>query len=181
MFISKASPSSSRDELEWDIPSDIPSEISSDIPSDIVLPIAPPDDFDAFNTTERIIGGAPVTIDRFPWQISLRFQNRHICGGSILSARNGLTAAHCLDIRQAAAVYSALVGTNNRLNTADGFATPLARFTLHPQWHRPTIQNDVAVIQFVQALPLSQRIRPISLPAQNAPVPHGASAVVSGW
>lgn len=44
----------------------------------------------------RIVGGSAVDITSYPWQLSLRRSNSHICGASIISANWALTAAHCV-------------------------------------------------------------------------------------
>ena len=46
---------------------------------------------------DRIVGGSKTTIESVPYQVSLRYFNNHICGGSIISHSWVLTAAHCLD------------------------------------------------------------------------------------
>jgi secreted trypsin-like serine protease len=43
----------------------------------------------------RIIGGEPATLGQIPWQASLRINNKHTCGGSILTDRWVISAAHC--------------------------------------------------------------------------------------
>ncbi len=53
-----------------------------------------------FNT--KVVGGIDATIDQAPWQVSLTlFQGyvmAHFCGGSIISSKFVLTAAHCCDV-----------------------------------------------------------------------------------
>lgn len=46
--------------------------------------------------TNRIVGGNEAVPGQFPYQISLRKDDAHICGGSIITADWILTAAHCV-------------------------------------------------------------------------------------
>ncbi|XP_028982173.1 chymotrypsin-like [Diachasma alloeum] len=51
-------------------------------------------------TPQRIVSGNHAAPGEFPYIVSLRFNfrdNKHICGGSIISPKHSLTAAHCVD------------------------------------------------------------------------------------
>lgn len=47
------------------------------------------------NLDGRIVGGFEIDIKDVPWQVSLQTSGFHICGGSIISPKWILTAAHC--------------------------------------------------------------------------------------
>uniref|UniRef100_A0A8C6LV74 Peptidase S1 domain-containing protein n=1 Tax=Nothobranchius furzeri TaxID=105023 RepID=A0A8C6LV74_NOTFU len=44
----------------------------------------------------RIVGGTLAAEDQWGWQVSMQWRGSHICGGSIISARWIITAAHCM-------------------------------------------------------------------------------------
>ena len=46
----------------------------------------------------------------WPWQISLRVNGRHICGGSLIANDWVLTAAHCVDGDPRPSGYTVVVG-----------------------------------------------------------------------
>lgn len=48
-----------------------------------------------FSNRTRIVGGDIISLSEAPYQVSLQFQGKHICGGSIISENFVLTAAHC--------------------------------------------------------------------------------------
>ena len=45
--------------------------------------------------SSRVINGQNARPHAWPWQVSLRSNNRHFCGGSLIANNWVLTAAHC--------------------------------------------------------------------------------------
>lgn len=131
----------------------------------------------------RIAGGAPVTIDRAPWQLSLQTNHqprRHICGASLISANRALTASRCFNIYSRPPGYIVLAGTST-LQHPSGFHTQLERIIYHPRGSTNNALNDLAVLWLLHPAPLGPTIRPIRLPVSNAPIPYGTQALIVGW
>merc|ERR1719348_809096 len=71
---------------------------------DHATPPSSPDD-DSFggdprqiNFSDRIVGGDNTLLGEYPWQVSLLYQGviqNHFCGGTLVSSKHVITAAHC--------------------------------------------------------------------------------------
>lgn len=59
---------------------------------------------------ERVVNGNNADQHEWPWQISLRFNGRHICGGSLIKTNMVLTAAHCVNRNKDPNGYKVVVG-----------------------------------------------------------------------
>lgn len=45
---------------------------------------------------DRIVGGTLIPISEARYIASLRYKNSHVCGGTVVSKRHVVTAAHCV-------------------------------------------------------------------------------------
>ncbi|KAF5298018.1 hypothetical protein FQR65_LT09829 [Abscondita terminalis] len=126
---------------------------------------------------DRIVGGQPASILAYPYQVSLRStSNSHFCGGSIISNKWILTAAHCLNGRTPSEVI-VVVGTNN-LNSG-GVPYGVAEFISHSSYNEGTNVNDIALVRISGSISFSTNIKPIQL-SSNYPG-HGANLTLTGW
>lgn len=132
----------------------------------------------------RIVGGRDVTIEEYPWQITLRRKAsadaafRHSCGGSILNANVVLTAAHCV-LNRNPKEYVVIAGTTNK-SGGDGVLSRVTKFVTHERYNGSIYDNDVALIKLESPLPLNKHsIVPVSLTSE-APE-EGDVVTISGW
>lgn len=103
----------------------------------------------AKSQTTNIVGGSEIDISTVPWQVSLKNVaqwNQHFCGGSIISSRWILTAAHC--------VYGKSVnnikihaGSTNQTQLTNGQYINASQIIIHPNYNSTNSDNDIALIQ----------------------------------
>jgi suppressor of tumorigenicity protein 14 len=141
----------------------------------------------------KIAGGKPALPGQFPWQVALvrsegedRF-SAFFCGGSLISDRYVLTAAHCTyednpeggaGLPMSAEVVSVLAGTTN---FQGGILIKVKAVQRHDFNHQ-SYENDVAILELEKPLTPSNLIKPIPVIASSVDVyREGVGVQVSGW
>uniref|UniRef100_A0A7G3B2N8 Putative trypsin-like serine protease n=1 Tax=Lutzomyia longipalpis TaxID=7200 RepID=A0A7G3B2N8_LUTLO len=148
-------------------------------------------DDDAIGATvdfeSRIVNGNKATPHQFPYQAALvvRLESENtICGGSLLSTKYVLTAAHCTDLSLYVTVY---LGVHNLSDYTEHTRVVQTVFRsdiiVHEQYNTSGYQNDVSVIKLPVPVAFSYAIQPVRLPSFD----HkdntflSVEAIVSGW
>lgn len=127
----------------------------------------------------RIVGGSDANIEDYPYQISLQYYGSHICGGSIISTRYVLTAAHCTNGHSASALNIKAGSTYHRNG---GQNLKVSRILQHPQYRDSTIDYDISILELATTLTYGDAIQPISLSSSDpTSKDHIIDCVVSGW
>lgn len=137
------------------------------------------------NGSPRIIGGIEVS-DRkmFAYQISLRYDDAHICGGSIINEKYILTASHCvfysdgslMDVKRLK-----IVSGNLNINEADENTkiSNVKSIFSHSDYNKRTTENDIAIIELKDKLITNDYVKPVRLNEEiNV---SSESCIVSGW
>uniref|UniRef100_T1GQB9 Peptidase S1 domain-containing protein n=1 Tax=Megaselia scalaris TaxID=36166 RepID=T1GQB9_MEGSC len=124
----------------------------------------------------RIVGGSPTTIQQHPYQISLQYYGSHICGGSLISENQIVTAAHCLEGRTARTLQ-VRAGCTNRITS--GVIVDVAEIKMNPSYDPYDMSNDIGIVTLATPVQFSDSIQPIPLAREN-PAPN-TQAVTSGW
>lgn len=125
-----------------------------------------------------IIGGSPARIEDFYWQVLLLYDKIPYCGGSIITARKIVTAAHCTMVVKSISRLSLRAGSTRP--DADGVLVTATKIYENPNFDRPTrFNNDIAVILLRDALVFGPTIGAISI--GNGIPPNNAIVTVSGF
>ncbi|XP_058448816.1 uncharacterized protein LOC131428788 [Malaya genurostris] len=124
----------------------------------------------------RVVGGVDAQLGAWPWVAALGYRSnsfdltagpKFLCGGTLITIRHVLSAAHCIQNL----LYFVRLGEYDITSDNDG-ANPVDiyvdRTFIHEQYNEKTIQNDVALIRLQRNVPLSDSIKPICLPVEEA-------------
>ncbi|XP_055638095.1 trypsin-1-like [Toxorhynchites rutilus septentrionalis] len=122
----------------------------------------------------RIVGGVRIDIAKAPYQVSLQYRGRHICGGSIISKAWVLTAAHCTD---GASGSDLTVRVGSSQHASGGKLFKVGSINQHQQFNRFTFDYDYAVLR----VQFEGNVRIIALPERYEHVKDGTVCMVSGW
>ncbi|XP_003700882.3 chymotrypsin-1-like [Megachile rotundata] len=126
----------------------------------------------------QIVGGRDAPVGMFPYQVSLREDGDHFCGGSIISSRYVLTAAHCVDDYDDPSNVTVHVGTN--LLSSKGDTYRVEKFAFNEKFGTKSALYDIAMIRVDREIVFNDLVRPIPLAAGNNTY-EGSECVLSGW
>nr|CAD7447017.1 unnamed protein product [Timema bartmani] len=127
----------------------------------------------------RIVGGQSAQPGEFPYQVSIRYNGNHMCGGSILNSRYILTAAHCVNGVHAEDLH--VVSGSIHLNDQTHISV-VKRVLLHEQYYiqNEVPVNDVALLELQTRLHLDN-IAVANISLRNTSTPLDKMCRVSGW
>lgn len=137
--------------------------------------------------TIQIVGGTAVPDARYPWMAAVYERVggtafAPICGGSLISSRWILSAAHCFVDRDTGQQtdpndIAFLLGRLD-LTSDEGIFDLVSRIVVHPGYNPVGTQNDIALLELSNPVPFE----PIPIPGLDNPFPqNGEQATVAGW
>uniref|UniRef100_S4RN25 Peptidase S1 domain-containing protein n=1 Tax=Petromyzon marinus TaxID=7757 RepID=S4RN25_PETMA len=131
-----------------------------------------------------IVGGTEARPGAWPWQAILYYNGKFQCGGSLLSNRWVVSAAHCFGASSQAGSWTVYLGLHSRsnLNSSTVVARNVSRVIVHERYNTTSHDYDVALMELSGGVSFTDYVQPVCLPApfQRFPYP-GKSCFVSGW
>ncbi len=135
----------------------------------------------------KITGGTNASISDFPWQVYYISGNFR-CGGSIISGRWVLTAAHCTQDDNGnpipVASMAVKVGSNNPNNSLDGKRYVVSDIIVNEGYDNVTLENDIALLHIRDSINYPNATPIKLLSANNAAsgaTDPGVLTWVTGW
>ncbi|NXM30846.1 FAXD protein, partial [Oxyruncus cristatus] len=131
----------------------------------------------------RITGGMLCHRGHCPWQVLIRdSQGVGFCGGSLLSSRWVVTAAHCLDL---VSPHHVTVGDFDKYQREfKEQKIAVERSWTHPHYDSNDYNGDIALLYLRSAVVFNEYAIPICLPSPGLAAllsEEGRLGVVSGW
>merc|ERR1712055_12496 len=128
----------------------------------------------------RIVGGWKARAHEFPYQISLRYRNSHMCGGSIITNRYILTAAHCTEGTRASDLSVVVAETNIVSGNSNRQVIGVRTIIEHENYDETgELDNDIALLRLSSTISFNQNQSPVCPPTSQSYT--GEMVTVSGW
>ncbi|XP_019534012.3 serine protease hepsin [Aedes albopictus] len=129
----------------------------------------------------KIVGGSPTKENAYPWMAALYYNNRFTCGGSLVTDRYILTAAHCVFLQSPARFRVQLLVYNRTQPTTNSVERSVKAIKTF-FYSGLTNNNDIALMELTFPVTISEdRLVPICLPQPSDALYDGKMAVVTGW
>ena len=135
----------------------------------------------------KITGGTNAVISDFPWQVYYISGNFR-CGGSILSGKWVVTAAHCtknsIGGATPASEMSVKVGANNPSNALEGKTYSVSQAIVNEGFDSQTLLNDIALLKLTDSINYPNAV-PIKIVTSDdvaeGAINPGVMSWVTGW
>lgn len=131
---------------------------------------------------KRVVNGKDAKAHSWPWMVSLRYNGRHICGGSLIKVNWVVTAAHCVERDRQIGSYTVVVGSHHRTSTTQFERSyNLKKIIIHEKYLRSHLRNDIAVLQLEASIDTSLQVNVVCLPKAENRVEPRKRCYITGW
>ncbi|EDV96186.1 serine protease 1 [Drosophila grimshawi] len=134
----------------------------------------------------RITHGDVAHVGQFPYQVGLSIaigSSGAWCGGSLISDRVVLTAAHCTDSADSVTVYVGATKIKEEEPGQQRIHVEKKNIIVHEDWDPSKVVNDISLLKLPARLEFNDRVRAATLPKKNGHYStyEGEEAIASGW
>ncbi|XP_022831467.1 proclotting enzyme-like isoform X8 [Spodoptera litura] len=146
------------------------------------------------NPIPLVVNGTPTLEGQWPWQIALyqtqTVDNKYICGGTLVSHKHVITAAHCVTKKSSQLIVdrntlTVYLGKHNLRTSVDGVQIKfVSNIIVHPDYNATTFSRDAAILELRETVTYSDWVRPACLwPDSDTSLKNviGKKGSVVGW
>jgi len=133
------------------------------------------------NRINKIVGGNQAGENEYPWQVGVLSSSgdrRPFCGGSLISSKEVLTAAHCTQGNNARYV---VLGEHMLFSNDGQKVVRVCNVIDSPRWSSSNTNYDFSILRLCEDVPFQKEIMPVCLPSSASNNYDNRQAVVSGW
>ncbi|MGW4514552.1 S1 family peptidase [Streptomyces sp. NPDC004393] len=125
-----------------------------------------------------IVGGTTTTTTAYPFMMQITdASGNQFCGGTLVSAKKVVTAAHCMAGETTGSVR--VVGGRTYLNGTNGTVSKVSRIWVNPDYTNASNGDDVAVLTLSSSMPYTTASYVSS--SQTGVYAAGTTARIVGW
>ncbi|XP_022905883.2 chymotrypsin-2-like [Onthophagus taurus] len=129
----------------------------------------------------RIIEGEVANQKDYPFVVSIIYNNRHICGGSLISERYVLTAAHCTYSGSEPRNIENILISVGSSKWETGTKYEISKSYAHEDYDKATTTNDIGLFKTEEDVEFTQNVQPIKLYLNDLPKESDLECMVIGW
>ncbi|XP_031752037.1 transmembrane protease serine 2-like [Xenopus tropicalis] len=128
------------------------------------------------------VGGANAAPGNWPWHVGLRYKTGLLCGGSIISPKWIVTAAHCVyGSRSSTSGWKVFAGALTLPSYSDANGYSVERIIVFPGYNSSNNDNDIALMKLTDKITFNYNTQPVCLPNAGMFWEAGTQCWISGW